>query len=323
MPTTRKNTFFDVTLSFIHIGVYQVLSAVKDFFEVVYFRKNNSRIFLDPRNRVQCSRYILIMEVVMKKGLFCLILGFMLANFSLIHAQTSNASASDPVEYAVEDIQGSNVQVLESNSKIWDPAQEGQILESGDEIRTGDNSEATLTMQSDTQVHLSANSDLKISQIVPNATNGFLSRLVVLAGIILSDVKKNLLESHSSFEIEANGVVCGVRGTAFEVSNINGNVETATHEGKVEVSSGGESHFVAEGSAATFEDGRFQGLRRLRTEEMNRFQRWRSMRMRIRNKWMQRIRDIRMGRRQAWVRRHGRAMMQRRRIKNRRRFNRS
>ncbi len=261
-------------------------------------------------------------EGEMKKSLSFFILGFLLINFSLVHAQTSSDSVSDPVEYAVEDIQGGNVQVLESNSQTWDPAQEGQILESGDEIRTGDNSQATLTLQSDTQVHLSANSDLKVGQIAPNSTNGFLSHLVVLAGVILSDVKKNLLESHSSFEIEANGVVCAVRGTAFEVSNVNGNVQTATHEGKVEMASGGESHFVTEGSAASFSGGKYQGIRQLRANEIGRFQRWRSMRMRIRNKRMQRMRDIRMGRRQAWARRHGRAgMMQRRRVKNRRRLN--
>jgi len=258
----------------------------------------------------------------MKRSLSFFILGFLLANFSLVHAQTSSNSVSDPVEYAVEDIQGGNVQVLESNSKTWDPAQEGQVLESGDEIRVGDNSEVTLTLQSETQVHLSANSDLKVGQIAPNTTNGFFSHLVVLAGVVLSDVKKNLLESHSSFEIEANGVVCAVRGTAFEVSNVNGNVQTATHEGKVEMASGGESHFVTEGSAASFSGGKYQGIRQLRTEEMNRFQRWRSMRMRIGNKRMQRIHDIRMGRRQAWMRRHGRAMMQRRRARIHRRFNR-
>src|ERR1700677_1600001 len=257
----------------------------------------------------------------MKKGLFFFTLGFLLANFSIVHAQTTYDSASDPVEYVVEDIQGNGVQVLEENSKTWDMAQEGQVLETGDEIRTGSNSQATLTMQSDTQVHLSSNSDLKVGDIEPNTTNGFLSHLVVLAGIILSDVKKNLLESHSSFEIEANGVVCAVRGTAFEVSNNNGDVETATHEGKVETLSGGESHFVTEGSAASFRDRRYQGIRRLRTDEINRFQRWRGIRSRIRQKRLQRIHDIRMGRRRAWVRRSGRpGMRQRRRAQIHRRL---
>jgi ferric-dicitrate binding protein FerR (iron transport regulator) len=222
-----------------------------------------------------------------------------------LYAQTTNNPAADPVEYVVEDIQGSNVQVLEENSKTWDPAQEGQVLESGDEIRTGDNSEATLTLQSDTQIHLSANSDLKVGQIEPNQTNGFLSRLSVLAGTILSDVKKNLMESHSSFEIEANGVVCAVRGTAFEVSNVGGEVVTATHEGKVETTSGGESHFVEAGNASSFSHGRFQGQRQLNSSEISRFHQWRNIRAGIREKRIQRIRDIQLGRRKAWARRHG------------------
>ena len=254
---------------------------------------------------------------------FLFLLGFFGINFSTVYTQTTDNSAADPVEYVIEDMKGNNVQVLEENAQTWDAAQEGQVLESGDEIRTGDNSEATLTMQSDTQVHLSANSDLKVGQIEPNTTNGFLSHLVLLAGVILSDVKKNLLDSHSSFEIEANGVVCGVRGTAFEVSNVNGNMQTATHEGKVEVISGGESHFVTEGSAASFEGNRYQGLRQLRADEINRFHQWRNFRSRILGKRIQRIRDIRMGRRRVWMRRHGRSpMRQRRRAQIRRRLNR-
>jgi hypothetical protein len=256
--------------------------------------------------------------LILASFVFLLVIGF-----TQLHAQTNNVSSGDPVEYVIEDIKGSSVQVLEENSKTWDNAQEGQTLESGDEIKVGDNSETTLTMQSDTQVHLSANSDLKVGQIEPNTTNGFFSHLVVLAGVILSDVKKNLLESHSSFEIEANGVVCGVRGTAFEVSNVNGNVVTATHEGSVETISGGQSHYVTAGSASTFRGGRYQGIRQLRPAEMNRFKQWRSVRARIGAKRMQRIRAIRSGRRQAWTRRHGRSpIRQQRRDQNRKRLNR-
>ncbi len=241
-----------------------------------------------------------------------------LSSYLSAFAQTPSPT-SDPVEYIVEDIQGANVQVMEENSKTWDPAQEGQVLETGDEIRVGDNSEATLTLQSDTQVHLSANSDLKVGQIEPNQDNGFFSRLVVLAGTILSDVKKNLMESHSSFEVEAGGVVCGVRGTAFEVSNNNGDVETATHEGQVATSVGNETHLVSAGNASSFHMGHFRGMRRLRPEEIDRFKRWRAFRATVLNKRMQRIRAIRAGRRAAWVRRHGRSPNQIKRRENFRR----
>lgn len=249
-----------------------------------------------------------------KMPLFCFALALSAGTLSFRPAfcQTTAAS-SDPVEYIVEDIQGPNVKVMEENSNTWDAAQEGQVLETGDEIKVGDNSEATLTMQSDTQVHLSADTDLKVGQIEPNADNGFFSRLVVIAGTILADVKKNLMDSHSSFEVEAGGVVCGVRGTAFEVSNNNGDVETLTHEGQVAMSSGGETHLVSAGNASSFHGGRFWGVRRLRPEEINRFKKWRAFRIRVRRERLRRIRDIRAGRRAAWVRRHGRSPAQMRR----------
>src|ERR1700722_6352540 len=108
---------------------------------------------------------VMIQKSVM--GLFLLIVLFIFG-FAPLRAQTNASVSADPVEYVVEDIKGGNVQVLEENSKTWDNAQEGQTLESGDEIKVGDGSEVTLTMQSDTQVHLSANSDLKVGQIEPN-----------------------------------------------------------------------------------------------------------------------------------------------------------
>jgi hypothetical protein len=220
-------------------------------------------------------------------------------------AQTAANSSATPIEYVIEDIKGSNVQVKEENSNTWDAAQEGQELETGDEIKVGDNSEVSLTLQSDTQVHLSANSDLVVGQIESSDNGGFLSRLQVLAGTILSDVKKNLLESHSSFEVEAGGVVCGVRGTAFEVSNNNGDVQTTTHEGEVATAMGGETHMVTAGNASSFHQGHFQGLRSLRPEERARFQKWRAFRTQLRTKRLRRIRAIRAGRRKPWVRRHG------------------
>jgi len=266
---------------------------------------------------------IFLKGIFMKRSVLFLsvfFLGLMNPASQSLWAQTT--ANADPVEYVVEDIQGSNVQVKEENSNVWDAAQEGQVLETGDEIRVGDNSEATLTLQSDTQVHLSADSDLKVGQIEANDNGGFLSHLVVVAGNILSDVKKNILAAHSSFEVEAGGVVCAVRGTAFEVSNINGQVETATHEGEVATGVGGETHLVEAGNVSTYRGGQFQGFRHLRPNEVSRFQKWRAFRNRIRQKRMNRIRAIRSGRRAAWTRRHGRSpQAQKRREQNRRRWN--
>ncbi len=138
---------------------------------------------------------------------------------------------TDPMEYVIEDIHGSNVQVLEEGDNRWETAVEGQAVDSGDEIKVGEGSEATLVLENETSVHLSEKSDMKIENIAVNQTGGFLSRLQVLAGLLLADVKKNLQDSHSTFEVESNGVVCGVRGTAFEVNAQGDSSQVSTHEG--------------------------------------------------------------------------------------------
>ncbi len=250
---------------------------------------------------------------------FLLALAGPFANLSRADEQAT--AAADPVEYVVEDIKGT-VQVLEDGAKDWETAQEGQVVESGDEIKAGDNSEATLTMQSETSVHLSSDTDMKVERIEANQTGGFLSQLQVLAGSLLADVKKHLVDSHSSFEIESNGVVCGVRGTAFEVRAEGDTAEVATHEGSVAVGNGTESHRVDAGNFSSFQRGRFLMQRRLDQSEINRFQKWRAFREIVRQKRQQRLSDLRAHHRTPWKRRHphlNRALLRRKLQQKRRR----
>ncbi len=224
---------------------------------------------------------------------------FPLKSFS----QTAKSNA--PTEYIIEDIHGTNVQVLDEGTKIWEPAQEGQVLETGDEIKAGDESEATLMLQSETSVHLDPGCDLKIGQVAPNNEEGFVSRLELIFGRILADVKKNLQDSHSTFEVDSNGVVCGVRGTAFEVETKGDNVLTSTHEGNVEVTgSNGEFHTVGAGTASAFHGGKFRLERRLGRKEVERFEKWREFRKIVFKKRMRRIEAIRHHLRKTWKRRH-------------------
>lgn len=233
-------------------------------------------------------------------------MAFLLAFLPLAaKSQTVDDSGPQPIEYVIEDVQGPNVQVMEEGQGQWEPAQEGQVLESGDEIRTGAGSQANLMMQSETSVHLNELTDMKVDQIASNPDGGFLSRLKVLAGMVLADVKKNLQESHSSFEVESNGVICGVRGTAFEVNaQTDGTAQILTHEGKVEVANGGETHMVTAGNFSSFYRGHLRSQRVLDRMEVQRFQRWRAFRQNLYRKHSQRLADIRMHRRAVWHRRH-------------------
>ncbi len=214
------------------------------------------------------------------------------------------ASGQEPVEYVIEDIQGSNVQVLEDGERAWEPAQEGQVLESGDEIKVGEKSETTLMLQSETSVHLNEQCDLKVGRIEANGDGGFWSRLQLLAGRILADVKKNLEDSRSTFEVEANGVVCGVRGTAFEVTAQDTGAQVATQEGEVEVGNDAGTYRVTAGNFSSFKDGRLRMRRRLARSEIRRFERWRSFRQGVLKKRLRRLADIRQHVRKPWIRRH-------------------
>jgi hypothetical protein len=228
------------------------------------------------------------------------------------------AGAAEPVQYVLEDIQGSQVQVLEAGADGWAAGEEGEVLEPGDEVKVGEGSEATLTLQSDTSVHLDAGTDLTVAQIAANHQGGFLSRLKVKAGRILADVRKNLEDSQSSFEVEANGVICGVRGTAFEVEANGDDVQTLTHEGTVEVKSGNQDNLVKAGNAFSFRRGRFMAQRLLDRDEIGRFQKWRAFRAKVFEKHRLRLENIHKGIRRAWVRRALRRHHRRQEFLNRR-----
>ena len=222
-------------------------------------------------------------------------------------AQADNASSGpEPVVYTVEQLQGNNVQVLEAGATQWEAAVEGQEVEAGDEVKVGGGSQVVLMLGSETSVHLDENSDLKIDQLSANQTGGFFSHLEVLAGRLLADVKKHLQDSHSAFEVESNGVVCGVRGTAFEVTAQGEDSQVATHEGEVEVAGAGETHVVSAGNLSSFKKGRFLLLRRLDRMETQRFQRWRTIRPLLFQRRLQRLAAIRNHTRQPWIRRHPR-----------------
>jgi len=215
----------------------------------------------------------------------------------------TNSDSAEPIQYVLEDIKGT-VQVLEVGAKDWVKADEGEVVETGDEVKVGEKSEATMALGNDTSVHLDAQTDMKVTQIAPNETGGFLSRLQVVAGNLLADVKKHLQDSQSTFEVESNGVICGVRGTAFEVSAQGDTAQVATHEGSVEVGNGHENHMVEAGHLSSFRKGRFQLQRRLGRTEMQRFQKWRAFRQRVFQKRMQRLQDIQNHRRMPWKRHH-------------------
>jgi hypothetical protein len=252
------------------------------------------------------------LEVVMKNKMrvkFCSVLTLCCFLFSVspmpaVSEAAGGEADKNAVEYVIEDIQGSQVQVKEAGSSRWESAQEGQVLISGDEVKVGGGSEASLALENHTTVNLRSGSYLKVGQIEANESKGFISRLILKAGSVLADVKKNLTESHSTFEIESNGVVCGVRGTAFEV-NVQGDiVQNITYEGKVVMAGGGQTHLVAAGNLFGFRGGRYQMKRALKAADVQKFKKWRNLRKLVMQKRLKRLKAIKNHKLKPWKRKH-------------------
>lgn len=180
----------------------------------------------------------------------------------------------EPMEYVVEEAKGT---VLLVQNGYPEPVtlEEEETVAAGDEIITKGDSQATLSLDENTLIRLGPDSDLHITDLKPNETDGFISRMELVGGKIMSEVEK-LSDSKSTFEVTSGGVVCGVRGTAFEVQKQGQEVQTNTYRGVVEMKKG---HYIQkikanEHLSFSFKKKSFLGKRRINTQEMGRYHAW-------------------------------------------------
>ncbi|HVZ81559.1 MAG TPA: FecR family protein [bacterium] len=208
-----------------------------------------------------------------------ILLGILLGLPVRILADTHTDTASRfPAQYILDSIQG-KVQVRSKGVTVLEDAKEDQVVLEGDTILTGPDSKVSLVLNTMTMTQIGEKSQVTVGKLVKKGTSGFLSRLKLSFGKILSQVEK-LATSHSSFEIEAGGVVCGVRGTAFEVSVEGSQVTDSTFEGSVEMKNGPQSRMVDADHHSEFDGDRKEFLRqRLVTDrERERYQNWKRFR---------------------------------------------
>jgi hypothetical protein len=205
----------------------------------------------------------------------------------------SPTPSTAPLEYEVEDLQGTAMALLDGATDAV-TVEEGETLETGDTLITLGHSQTTLSLNDVTAVHVSEATTVKIADLEANSTQGFISRLELVGGQVLSEVEK-LDASHSTFEVNAGGVVCGVRGTAFEVQNQGGQVETNTFHGAVEVDKDDQSQLVKGGehSAFSFKKSGFLAKRKLNLSENNRYKLWGRVYKRAQQKRAERMKLIR------------------------------
>lgn len=129
----------------------------------------------------------------------------------------------------------------------------------GDRVITQDKSSATLRFFDGSTLDISPNTEFVLSKMQkPTDTNrDKILQFKLIVGQLLAAVQK-LTTSKSSFEIEAGGVVCGVRGTKFSFC-CNGNhiipqVQLKVIEGTVyAIDTNGNKFFFHAGSFVQFE----------------------------------------------------------------------
>lgn len=191
---------------------------------------------------------------------------------------SASVSSQLPTGYVLDQIKGT-VLVLPQGASKPVTAEADQVVQIGDEITTNPGSEASLTFNGAAMVQLSGGSDLKVGDLARPNEKGFLSRLKLLGGQVLAQVEK-MGKSHSVFEIESGGVVCGVRGTAFEVEKDGALVQTNTYEGVVEMDKEKFSQKVPAGKHSEFSTDKNLFLRQriLNDREEERYRNWQKYR---------------------------------------------
>jgi len=140
-------------------------------------------------------------------------------------------------------------------------AQVGSVVVEGQRVVTDKDSSAVLQFFDGSQLTIKPSTDFWLSKLQKPSDTDKILQFKMFAGNLFAKVTK-LASSNSSFEIEAGGVVCGVRGTEFSIGF---NPETKTlvltvQEGSVFTDVNGKITAYGVGSQITFVNGQFQGI---------------------------------------------------------------
>lgn len=151
------------------------------------------------------------------------------------------------------------------SGKVKIKSQEGKTREAhsnstvkeGEQVTADVKSSATLRLFDGSELKISPDTRVVVSKLQKKSEKDKKIDFKLLLGRLLAKVKK-LATSNSSFEVEAGGVVCGVRGTEFSLSYDpkQKKVDLSVLEGTVLAKSGGQSNLVNAGQKIEFLNGK-------------------------------------------------------------------
>src|ERR1043165_5376074 len=120
-------------------------------------------------------------------------------------------AASTPTQGVFTSVKG-DVQVKFKKNKKTKAAQKDLTVFEGDTVTTKGGSEATIRFFDGSELKISQNTKFTLTALKKPTEQDKVIKFKLFIGKLVAEVKK-LTTSKSSFEIEAGGVVCGVRGT--------------------------------------------------------------------------------------------------------------
>lgn len=131
-----------------------------------------------------------------------------------------------------------------AGSSKWQAIKLDQKLSQGDKVRTGPQSEMTLTLDDGSTLQLSPESEFSIQSLVKESTNE--EQLESILAIMKGKVKAQVtpLKQDSKFEIETPVMVAAVRGTTYLVGiNPDGSVSVTSEDDAVDLVREGVNKF--------------------------------------------------------------------------------
>lgn len=179
--------------------------------------------------------------------------------FSLVSTLSMADTASAPTQGVLVSVTG-KVQIKNKTGKKTRKAKLNSTVVEGERIVTGTDAKATLQLFDGSQLDVSPKTDFQLTKLQQPSAADKVIAFKLFVGRLFASVKK-LASSKSSFEIEAGGVVCGVRGTKFhfEFDPGKNRVGLLVDEGTVYTEWNGHTNFFTAGQNADFTNGNLNG----------------------------------------------------------------
>lgn len=168
-------------------------------------------------------------------------------------------SATSPSTHGVFTSVTGKVQITSKSGAKTRTAQKGSTVVEGERIVTDKDSKATLQLFDGSNLDIDPNTDMALAKMQKPSAKDKILQFKLFVGSLFAKVQK-LASAKSSFEIEAGGVVCGVRGTQYSYAYDPGSHKVTVHvdEGTVYLDANGQKYLFTAGQTGVFTNGKPQ-----------------------------------------------------------------